>query len=1414
MVRSQRSIEDLERAARPVTERTDQGEQFVLPGAEQTPGQLEALQRAANKTALERELAERNRSMLRTGKPQQEAGGMFAPPPPPELFSGGFTPEEIRDVARTAPELLSGFGERRDTLGDYQAFHETGRYPATALGSHESARDYVVAMGEKTGFEHYVALDGATGRAISAGTIGLPNKVSFVIPDGVDVRDPATQIVIHHNHPGLGTNLSGPDVSVLRFPGIKWVVAHTHDGDMFAARLTPEARAAADAAVAQEDGDPGLGLEHAFKEADAISHPSLMMQILSGKITNDDANRFQADLIMRALDGAGIVDSISTRGDMPLSEMVRDSIIKRAIPRAAAAANYYFDFPRLSEDAIRDRLDRSAIVLRPDLALARLSEEPRGQPAGTEAAPAGGGGIGEARPGEEAVVGERPGVQLAANEPFAAERRELPAEGRDYVDALTDEIGRETGGRGPGTYARDMLKQGSGRIPYRFKQWAAGENITMPPNLAANDWRSRVKYLAEGALRDDKNARVHAFSQMLPTYLGLSAADRGTLQKAAELYRLQGIDPVFDGRQLVIENTGQRAAKTQPGERVYLDRPELVQAAQELHSVFQKSWSDLIEGTARKFGWQGDPTSEAINAGNSSGVNPRPKAQWELAAKLVAGLESQRAAGYMAPFMRFGDYYLAVRPKAPGVDGWDGTDKPPVSDFRLVDSHTPTEKMLGTTEPEAKPGVEPEDQNPKVFTKTVQAKIDELRQKYPKETHSIDTGYLFSKADAFRDLKIPAVEKLMMLVGNDVRAQIRAQMKVSSDPQATKQVEQKTRDFYNQLIQTTLDSMYKELQAGQKKRANATPGYDEDFTKSLGAYLNWNAAHVADLTHRDAIDRADNLLQSHPDPAVPKYWEKQDQLYASPYTALDAGLAKARKFTSLWLLGMNAATMAKIGLHGPTLGINVLGTGLGAKGRAEAAGAYFKAFGRILKTASVDTTNGLTVDLVNSTKDPALRQTLQRLDEIGVTHPHGADELSAMRQSGEEALTPQANFNRRVVNVWASTLRMMDRATRGAVASAAHELASNPKYLDQMVKTWGRPSPDLPVRNELFQALGENPTPADVARFMVDRATGVWGAHGRPPIMNTKTFAMMGQFKTYEMLYLSNMMNLMTRMGPEGKVSAALMLGSMGMLAGAFGLPFVGDAIKGADYIYKSISDMAPDIEDTLKKALDSINPGHDVGETVLHGGRPFGIDLGSISFGDIISKNFQSPLDFAGASLSTILGKPYRAYERFHSGQGIAEAGRELVPNAVKNLLGGFDPSYAPSSAATGKPIISPDQLTSADRIKMGLGFQPEVTARRYEDIRRIAHTQDAARGAISAVENRIANMKTRGEEEGVLSEFEHALTMIQEGIGQGVFTQNEAKGFARGLAQKLIQRASPEIGSRATQRMMAVEKAAQATP
>src|SRR6266446_2728474 len=185
---------------------------------------------------------------------------------------------------------------------------------------------------------------------------------------------------------------------------------------------------------------------------------------------------------------------------------------------------------------------------------------------------------------------------------------------------------------------------------------------------------------------------------------------------------------------------------------------------------------------------------------------------------------------------------------------------------------------------------------------------------------------------------------------------------------------------------------------------------------------------------------------------------------------------------------------------------------------------------------------------------------------------------------------------------------------------------------------------------------------------------------------------MLGQFRTYELNYLSTLHQMMWRMGPEGKVTAALMLGGLGMLGGAGALPFVQDGAKAVETVWGWINGLQPDFQADLRRATDSLmGPGS--GEAFLHGARPFGIDLGTIGFGDLVSRNVQSPLDFTGAAISSFAGGAHRAWQRLNTGQGEMAAARELVPNTVKHMIDGLYPEAGLTSATGASKIMSPDQ-------------------------------------------------------------------------------------------------------------------------
>lgn len=282
---------------------------------------------------------------------------------------------------------------------------------------------------------------------------------------------------------------------------------------------------------------------------------------------------------------------------------------------------------------------------------------------------------------------------------------------------------------------------------------------------------------------------------------------------------------------------------------------------------------------------------------------------------------------------------------------------------------------------------------------------------------------------------------------------------------------------------------------------------------------------------------------------------------------------------------------------------------------------------------------------------------------------------------------------------------------------------------------------------------------------------------------------------------------MLTRMGPEGRVTAALMLGGLGMMGGVMALPFVEDIEGALDWVWKHLSDTAPDLQTELRRSFDALF-GEGAGSVVLHGARPMGVDWSGIGFGEIVSKNARSPLDLAGAALSVGLSAPYNAYQRYSSGQGELAAARELLPNAAKHMLDALYPELSLTSISGKSKMLSEQQLSDADRVKMGLGFQPEIKAEKGQQTQERIRLVEHYKAGISKAENRIANLLARGDREGADTAIQDATSIIQNGVQAGAFSINEGREFQRSLRQKIIQRMHPEIPPRVQQRIEAAQR------
>jgi hypothetical protein len=271
---------------------------------------------------------------------------------------------------------------------------------------------------------------------------------------------------------------------------------------------------------------------------------------------------------------------------------------------------------------------------------------------------------------------------------------------------------------------------------------------------------------------------------------------------------------------------------------------------------------------------------------------------------------------------------------------------------------------------------------------------------------------------------------------------------------------------------------------------------------------------------------------------------------------------------------------------------------------------------------------------------------------------------------------------------------------------------------------------------------------------------------------------MLMQFRSYELNYLSAMHQQMWHMGPEGRASAFLMMGSLGMMAGALGLPFAQDIEKAYEWAHKTITGVDPNINEHFLQFMqtDPMGLGAQAGQSVLYGVEPLGIDIGpGLSFGDALSRNARTPIDALGPAASILVGGPMRALQR--SGQsGMAQAA-ELMPNAFKNLARAFGvyPEEGVRSVA-GKVVVKPQNITAGDQAMVAMGLRPTDIGDPYRRDERAYRLNQAHNSAAQALNRRLQAFEgsailaqQRGDTAGA-QEYQAEMARIEANAPPGV--------------------------------------------
>lgn len=1159
------------------------------------------------------------------------------------------------------------------TFNNWIAEQGVGRTPR---GLAQSIQKFLVDRGRDTGTEALAVYDSKLGDVSHVLTDNHPRLVKLSPELLEHVGNPENSVIAHHNHPS-SSSLSKGDVLLLGHHGINWIVAHGDDGSWTAMQLTQKGLDLAPKGATS--GVVSFALKQAYAQAEKLLHPHLYDAVVGKKITPEEINRDYNGIINSVLDAKGYVRYLSSKEMEP---HVRDTV-EQAIRAASANHDYRLPKPVRYEDGIGEFL------------------APNGRAAGQP---------GSARGAREGAGVPRKPEQLKLLEEeknYAAPAR-LPrnmTEAGDRLDRVSDDLADTLKGQAPGTYERTLRNM----VPEGGASQFKGANVIeknmslFPHTLAKLDTLSG-KFWNAWKDRDATQSRLmhEARDFIAPTFLKLPEQSRRRVYAAEELDRVNGNTRQDTGHSIVARNDDVgTAAFSKPGE-VFALTPEETRAYFERRAMFQHQWDAIMEGTARRLGWEGawgkdtDANLQAVKEAAAGAERRSEQRHFGRILDVLTAMAQQRRDAYV-PLMRFGDYFVSVKPKV-GTDMTSGGGFPETAWFELVERPA----MSDWTGTRHKTGDVPS---------YAKARIDDLRSKYPADKFDIEHGYLFRKADVLRKLDIPAIEKLMTVMeGGVLRSLYEGERgRGLSKDEARTSSQNKYDQLYGELIEELRDQMYEELKAGFKKRSKTVPGYSPDFDRTTGAYMNWTSRHVSDQIHHDAIETAyDNIQNQHPSDATKTYWRDWRDYQDRPRDALSRAGDAASRLGYLYTLAGNISSAVVNATDPIVSSVPTLSVGNSYAN----AGKYFsKAVRHATAAMKADTSRGLYIEAQKAARTPEERDLIKRLENEGVLDPLWAQDMQALNDRHSALFGNLKSSARKMFDIASSTMGVTEEIKRTALALSAFRMAKDPKTLAAVDEAWSG--------NQVWRAMkaSHGLTPETFARFMTSEGAFEWGRSNQAPVMRgpigQATFLLHG----FQTRFLSNVWNLMNNMGPDGK--RALLWIALGVWVGSGidGLPFAQDAQNAADEAWKFFTGKDPMIPYRLRSLMSDAGIGKVGAEIVMRGpaSTVLGVDLASrIGFGDILTRQFSMDT-FGGmpATIWSVIASRASAAKKKLESKQYGSAAAELLPSALRNVaLAGIETGTGIKSQ-TGKVQIPKSKITATETVGRALGFTPQSLAR-----------------------------------------------------------------------------------------------------
>lgn len=893
---------------------------------------------------------------------------------------------------------------------------------------------------------------------------------------------------------------------------------------------------------------------------------------------------------------------------------------------------------------------------------------------------------------------------------------ETPAEGRDYIDATTNDLAEHMREKGPGTYERTLknLAPPSGPELFARANWAQREFVG-PRTVAEIDTKSGRLWSALQREEDEASTRLHDLRDNIrDNFLKLPRENQDRVNGVMELDRLENRTRTDDGRSILARNTNFPDARgSKPGDALILT-PEETKAYFGLQRMYREAWDNIMEGSARRMGWT-RPWSPAmadnfkeIERAMTTADGQRNRKAFQRIHDVLSAMEEQRRAAYM-PLMRFGDYYFSVTPKY----GKESTGGFPESawfslaerpSFQYADIDPAKMLRFETTQTGQVPDYAKGD-------------LTALQAKYPGKDFRINHGYLLSKPDMLRQMSIPAIEKLMMLLESGVMDRMKTEASMegfANKGAAYKKAKEDWQNLYEELVDAVRDEMYEQLKAGFKKRSRTVPGYSKDWNRALGTYMGWASRHVARQIHGDAIERIyEDIQTNHPHASIRDYWRDWKQDDDSPMTPLSRIGIAANQLGFMWTMAMKPASTVSIAMHGPTYAIPTLGTGIGVP---KAAAAFTKAYGEATTAIRWDDKHGAVIDTMKVGKTPDERAFLKGMEAAGYLHAKGAEDIRSMAEKASAIWGDYTPHAKQAMDILSSNIAVADQANRVAASLAAYRLARDGN-LGHMNATW--------AGNQVWRAISgeEGVSPESMGKFLLNQSVGEWGGRSRSKFGRSFIGRMGSALHGFQIRFLSNLLKQLFRQGGAGRIAAAWSMAALWAAAGLQGLPFVQDAENGIDEIWKALKGKDPMLAWRLRAMLVDTGLGKTGADIVMRGplSTATGIDFASrLGFGDVITRDiapwFGAANEMALTFPSIVAGSLRAAKARAGSHQPAAAAAA-FLPAALRHPAQAVIDSEHGVKSQSGKTMYVPARkFTGADEAKEAAGFTPLDVARARE--------------------------------------------------------------------------------------------------